>query len=237
MPILGRDLRACRVSSRCVSSREMPSLRQLLASHAPLLVIDAASARVQVGIVGADGAARWAVSDEEAGIGVFRCIGQLQVDVAAVGAFVFCEGPGSILGIRTVAMALRTWNVIAPKPVFSFQSLALVARAPGRADVTVIADARRDSWHVFARGGPLRRVPAAELTGPLAMPEHFRHWSPLPAGVERVPYSLETLLPATADADLFRATAAPDAFLHEEPSYAPWAPQIHRPPTKSRLSP
>ena len=32
------------------------------------------------------------------------------------------------------------------------------------------------------------------------------------------------------DLDLFRPTDAPDAFLHEEPSYATWTPQIHRAP-------
>jgi tRNA threonylcarbamoyladenosine biosynthesis protein TsaB len=64
------------------------------------------------------------------------------------------------------------------------------------------------------------------------MPEGFRHWGPLPAGTGRVPYSLATLFTdaSVADADLFRETAAPDAFLHQEPSYAKWTPQIHRAP-------
>jgi len=47
-----------------------------------------------------------------------------------------------------------------------------------------------------------------------------------------VPYDLAALfaLPAVADADLFRPSPAPDAFLHEEPAYAKWVPQIHRAP-------
>jgi len=213
----------------------MPSLRQLLAAHAPLLVLDAASARVQVGWLGADGAARWENADDEAGIGVFRGAEKLGVNLADAGALVFCDGPGSVLGVRTTAMALRTWQVVAPRPMFSFHSLALVAHALGRTDVTVIADARRESWHAFSldlnSAGALRRVPAAALSGELIMPENFRHWSALPAGVTRVPYSLAELLPRATDADLFRATDAPDAFLHEEPSYVTWTPQIHRPPT------
>ena len=214
----------------------MPSLRQLLAAHAPLLVLDAASARVQIGwcATGDLAAARWATSAEEAGIGIFRCIEKLGVDVGTARAFVFCDGPGSVLGVRTVAMALRTWQVLAPRPVFAFHSLAVIAHALGKSDVTIIADARRELWHAFnlILGGTLRRVPAAALTGALVMPENFRTWSPLPAGVTQVPYSLADLLPRVADADLFRATDAPDAFLHEEPSYATWTPQIHRAPTK-----
>jgi len=37
-------------------------------------------------------------------------------------------------------------------------------------------------------------------------------------------------LPEVASAALFRETAAPDAFLHGEPSYVRWAPKIHRAP-------
>lgn len=213
----------------------MPSLRQLLAAHAPLLVLDAASARMQVGWLAANGTTRWEISDDEAGIGIFRCVEKLGVNVRDAGAFVFCDGPGSILGIRTVAMALRTWRVIAPRPVFAYGSLAVVAHALGKNDATIIADARRDSWHALnlKLGGALRRVLATELAGELVMPENFRHWSTLPAGVTHTPYALAELLPRVADVDLFRGTEAPDAFLHEEPSYATWAPQIHRaPPTR-----
>jgi tRNA threonylcarbamoyladenosine biosynthesis protein TsaB len=209
----------------------MPSLRQLLVTHAPLLLIDAASTRVQVGLLGASGPARWAALDGEAGVAVFTGIAQLGVDPAAVGAFVFCEGPGSILGIRTAAMAIRTWQTLAPRPAFAYGSLALVAAALGRDDVAIVADARRDSWHFQKLGGPLRRLPTAELAGELIMPENFRHWTPLPAGLQRTPYDVAALLAAGPDAPLFRETDAPDAFLHEDPSYATWTPQIHRAPS------
>jgi tRNA threonylcarbamoyladenosine biosynthesis protein TsaB len=73
-------------------------------------------------------------------------------------------------------------------------------------------------------------VPATELAGELVMPEGFRHWTPLPANVSRVPYTLADLLPRILDHDLFRVTREPDAFLHTEPGYAMWTPQIHRAP-------
>lgn len=207
----------------------MPSLRQILAAHAPLLVIDAASSRVQVGWLEAGGVGRWAVSEEESGIAVFRGIEQLGVEVAAAGAFLFCEGPGSILGIRTVAMALRAWTTLKPRPIFAYNSLALIAHALPDPEVTVIADARRDAWHAFRRAHGLARIPTAGLSGALVMPEGFRNWTSLPEGVRPTPYSVGDLLGATAEQDLLRPTPAPDAFLHEEPSYATWTPQVHRP--------
>lgn len=221
----------------------MSSLRELLAAHPTLLLIDSASARVQVGLWtgGEPGKtdriepAHWLVSDTEASTGLFACVETVLSNhglrVADVQAFVFCEGPGSVLGIRTAAVALRSWHVINPSAaLYCYQSLDLVARALARPEVSVIADARRDTWHVAQLGAPLRRATPAELQGELVMPEHFRHWTALPAGVASTSYDLAALLTATHDADLFRATAEPDAFMHEDPSYVTWTPQIHQAP-------
>jgi tRNA threonylcarbamoyladenosine biosynthesis protein TsaB len=208
----------------------MPSFRQL-SSLFPALVIDAASAQVQVGLLAPERPASWYASPDESGVAVFEGVKHLGVDPMSVSAFIFCDGPGSVLGIRTAAMAVRTWNVLHARPVFTYASLAVVAHALGRPEVGVIADARRESWHHYAIGRGLRRIPAAELSGECVMPEHFRHWSTLPPGVTRVPYSLAELLPKVWDVDLLRTTDAPDAFLHEEPHYVTWTPQIHRAPT------
>jgi tRNA threonylcarbamoyladenosine biosynthesis protein TsaB len=221
-----------------INNIKMLRLREILAAHAPLLLLDAASTRVQVAHFGADRTARWAVADEEAGVALFRGIESLGVDLAQVRAFAFCEGPGSILGIRTAAMALRAWTALAPRPVFAFRSLELVAHDVARRgpleNFSVIADARRGAWHcVEVRAGvtgPLRRVAAAELAGDLFMPENFRTWAPRPAETKTAGYDLATLLPRVDDAELFRATGAPDAFLHEDPSYQTWTPRIHSAP-------
>ncbi|MDP3072119.1 MAG: peptidase M22 [Opitutaceae bacterium] len=208
----------------------MPSLAQLLAAHAPLLVIDAASARVQVGVLGAEGGDRWHASEAEAGIAIFEGFAQLGFNPQNAAAFLFCEGPGSVLGTRTAAMALRTWHMLRARPMFSYQSLALVAHALGRADATIIADARRECWHTQRLGHPLRRRPATELAGPLVMADGFRHWSALPPNVTRTPYDVSDLLARTRETDLHSVTEAPDAFLHEEPSYVTWTPRVHRAP-------
>ncbi|HXA15320.1 MAG TPA: peptidase M22 [Opitutaceae bacterium] len=213
----------------------MPSLRELITTHAPLLLLDAASTRVQVALFGSNGVARWAVADDEAGVALFRGVESLGVDLAQVRAFAFCEGPGSILGIRTAAMALRTWNMLTPRPVFAFRSLEIVAHDLARREslenFSIIADARRGAWHCVevhaGATGPLRRVNATELAGALFMPENFRTWAALPAETRTTGYDLATLLPRVAEAELFRATEAPDAFLHEDPSYQTWTPRIH----------
>jgi tRNA threonylcarbamoyladenosine biosynthesis protein TsaB len=174
--------------------------------------------------------AKWASSNEETGVGLFQCIDALNVEIGAARGFVFCDGPGSVLGIRTCAMALRTWQVLKPRPVFTYCSLALLAHSLGRKDLGVIADARRELWHHFSIQGKLRRLSTADLSGDLVMPDNFRHWSKPPSGISEVPYSLAEHLPRVFDLELFEPTDEPDAFLHEEPSYVTWTPKIHRSP-------
>ena len=218
----------------------MAHLAQLLASHRRILVLDAASTRVAVGLLQADESAIWAQSSDDAGQGVFRgtetVLKQAGLRLNAIDAFVFCTGPGSMLGTRTIAMTLRTWILLKSRPAYSYQGLAVVARAEWvsrpRA-FTVIADARRDTWHVqdIAVNGtlaPLQRRGATELpTGELLTPTAFRAWSAPPPGVADCSYDLATIFTQLGDADLFTAESAPDAFQHEAPEYKKWSAQTH----------
>lgn len=209
----------------------MPSLRELRSRYAPLLLIDAASAVIQVGaLVSVSAGDRWTRSSADAGTGIFENLAALPMTPADCGAFIYCDGPGSILGVRSAAAALRAWLVIGPRPVFAYHSLSLVARSLAQPGQQVIADARRGFWHRCAGSGSLERVPDAELGENLLMPEGFRHWSPLPPGVATTSYDLPSLLARAQEEALFTETNEPDAFLHEEPSYVTWTPHVHRSP-------
>ena len=220
----------------------MPSLTQLLAGHGSLLVLDAASLNVQAGLLRPSAPPFWHRARQEAGTGLFAGADTLLtgagLELDRIGAFVFCEGPGSMLGIRTVAMALRTWAVLQVRPVYSYQSLALAGRyewqqKPPRS-FTVIADARRESWHCQPVGldgvmPPLQRVAAAALpASELVTPADFRSWAAAPRPAVTCSYDLGAILPAVADGDYFQAAEMPDAFQHEAPAYKKWSAQIHR---------
>jgi tRNA threonylcarbamoyladenosine biosynthesis protein TsaB len=209
-----------------------------------VLLLDSASSRVQVALLRPGRPALWETLDDEAGVALFSCAEKLlaraSLNIAGIAAFAFCDGPGSVLGIRTAAVALRVWRVIdpaRPPPVYSYCSLALAARhllaTENARNLSLIADARRDTWHhvaIDADGGvsPLRRVPTAQLSGALAMPEHFRNWTPLPPGARITPSAPGTMMPALAAAPLFTPAPEPDAFLHEEPAYQTWTPRVHQ---------
>jgi hypothetical protein len=120
-----------------------------------VLLLDACSARAQVGWLEGDAAAwRWAAADGPSDVALFQALEKLEKDPASAGAFAFADSPGSILGNRIAAMAIRTWCEMKPRPVYAYNALELLAQGAGRSNLTWIADARRDRWHVL-------RVPTA----------------------------------------------------------------------------
>lgn len=221
----------------------MATLAQLLASHGCILVLDAASTTVQVGLLRTGAPAVWHTSPDEASKALFACsdacLREVGLKLDDVRAFVFCEGPGSMLGVRTVAMAIRTWQATLSRPAYRYQSLVLLAHELKRtgtpAPFSVIADARRDTWHnvvVTAAGqiSPLRRTAAAELAASadtLFQPTAFRAWAPSPRATQDCAYHVAQLFAAHDEETLFTATDAPDAFQYEAPEYKKWSAQVH----------
>lgn len=219
----------------------MPSLSQLLADHQNALILDAASTQTQVGLLRTNQPARWQRTSDEAGRGLFASTKDLLTESGVrldeVNAFIFCEGPGSMLGVRTVAMALRTWTTLKSRAVYSYQSLAIAARAKwrdrGPQSLSVVSDARRDSWHVqtIDAGGrlsPLERLSTDGLpAGELFTPENFRAWSKPPRPIAVCSYDLTQVFATLQNEDLFRVAENPDAFQHEAPEYRKWPAVVH----------
>jgi tRNA threonylcarbamoyladenosine biosynthesis protein TsaB len=219
----------------------MISLTQIAARHGCLLVLDAASRRAQVGLLRRQDTPVWRQSEDDAGKGLFagveQCLRETGLGVEAIEAFAFCDGPGSMLGVRTAAMAIRTWQALAARPAYHYSSLALLATNLARSnpgDFSVIADARREEWHVLpvrhGIAGTAARVPRAELaasTETLFLPSALRSWSPPPRAASDCAYDLAALFEAEADAPLFAPTDAPDGFQSAPTSYRKWSAQVH----------
>ena len=197
--------------------------------------------RIQVGLLASESAPIWRTTSDEAGRGLFTLAEGILVEsglrIGEIDAFIFCEGPGSMLGTRTVAMALRTWQALKSRPCFAYQSLAVAGHYEwlqnGRQDFAIIADARRDSWHRqhFQSDGEktlLQRIPTAELMEEsLVTPEHFRVWATPPYPSRECSYDLAKIFPTLGENEFFRAVEEPDAFQHEAPEYKKWAAQVH----------
>jgi tRNA A37 threonylcarbamoyladenosine modification protein TsaB len=93
---------------------------------------------------------------EEALHGVFelteRGLQSSRVGLKDIDGFVYCEGPGSVLSLKIVTMAIQTWNLLPgmQKPVFAYDNLFLMKKiieleglAGGKYPFYVIAKARK----------------------------------------------------------------------------------------------
>ena len=231
------DLRRSRVRRFVTVSIPVRTLESILLDHGSVLLIDASSSPLHGGWLVQGETARWATVDQEAGTGLYLLLAELDISPNQAGAFLFCEGPGSMLGIRTVAAALRVWCALQARPVYRYLSLDLLAHAQGGPGRTFICDARRRSWHALTidEGGafsPIRRLATQELpAGEVYMPEGFRSWTQLPTPApKRIPYDPALLSHKLAQVPCFQLTEDPDAYQPERPAYAKWTPQVHQAP-------
>jgi len=220
-------------------------MRGSLAPMAATLYLDAASPAISVGLCAAAGdAPDWRHERDEAGVALFRAVEALVrargLAIADIATVVFCEGPGSLLGVRLAAMALRTWMALprpAPLAVSGYRSLELIAadlRAHSQGGpFHVIVDGRRATWNtlsVDAHGAfsAIRRRPADEAFPegePVFHPRGFPLWQALPPGVQAVDYNPDRLPALAARFPLLRAVEAPEAFMIEMPTYREWVPE------------
>ncbi|MDA9317267.1 hypothetical protein N9Q19_00510 [Puniceicoccaceae bacterium] len=130
----------------------------------PALVIDGSSSFVFTGILGAD--SEWLSLSEQVGApleelfhSVEKTLNAAQFELSEIRSFVYCEGPGSVLGLRLCAMAIETWSRLHPDSAkfFSYNSLRLTAsalklREPKLNHALIVSDWKKAAWNAIRIG-------------------------------------------------------------------------------------
>jgi len=122
----------------------------------PCLVIDG-SARVGVR-VGVIAASQWhgqAIAVEGALESTFACartaLTEAGLQLGDIKSFAVCVGPGSVLGIRIAALAARTWATLVPRPIYVWESLAVLAASAAQSGhlppYAVALESRLKRWN------------------------------------------------------------------------------------------
>jgi tRNA threonylcarbamoyladenosine biosynthesis protein TsaB len=208
----------------------------------PCLVLDgSARAGVRVGVLSGG---RWVgqgISADGALEGLFGCVeaalAEARLSLGDIRSFALCVGPGSVLGIRIAALAVRSWSALEPRPIFVWESLAALARsalvAGEQGPFLVAAESRLKRWHALevAADGSLglpfeaeaaelnssgRRVLASSEAAAVVLTSHVavaHPWSALPVFFTHPGF--------------LRAEASPDA-LNVANDFATWSGERHR---------
>ena len=208
----------------------------------PCLVLDgSARAGVRVGVLSGG---RWSgqgITSDGALEGLFGCVeaalADAQLTLGDIRSFALCVGPGSVLGIRIAALAVRSWSALDPRPIFVWESLAAIARsalaAGEHGPFLVAVESRLKRWHALevsadgSMGGPFeaeaaqlnvtgRRVLASGEAAPAVLISHVAvppPWSALPTFF--------------AEPGFLREEPRPDA-LNVANDFATWSGERHR---------
>jgi tRNA threonylcarbamoyladenosine biosynthesis protein TsaB len=209
----------------------------------PSLLVDASGPLVQTALWADGHWESWRASRDEAGKSIFTGVESILKEHGSLDhwqGILFCEGPGSMLGIRIAAMAIRGWQGLAarPLPVFGYNSLLLLARILLARNVQppfhILSDARRARWNLLSvsAAGEIsspRRVEKEELPALqgrfFRMEETVRNSPPVTA--EMISYDLHEYAHLFLDEGLLRCSDSPEVFVQEAPDYKKWTAQRH----------
>ena len=219
-----------------------------------LLVIDTASRRVCVGLFDEMGSLTTRNSDEEASLSLFPLVKNLLEPIdwslADLDSIAFCSGPGSVLGIRTAAMGIRTWQGAGLLPetrIYSYSSLHLgatlvrLSQSEYNEPFITLTDARRQSWNALksdrGRNNPIAILENEALeaaTAPLFSFNEFPVWTQTSADIAFLPYRPECVMESPEFAPLLEENATADPMKIRPMEFAKWTA---KPRTADQIDP
>lgn len=138
----------------------------MLPTNKVSLVIDGSGSKVFAGILDAEN--RWLVKLERDGSPLEELFSVIEavltesgLSLTDIGSYIYCMGPGSVLGLRLCAMAIETWARLYPKSAqyYKYNSLQLSAHAllyatPDLKDALIVSDWKKGAWNaLYIRGG------------------------------------------------------------------------------------
>ena len=177
----------------------------MLPSNKASLVIDGSGIAVFAGLLDAEN--RWLAKAERDGSPLEELFPVIEavltesgLSLKDIGSYIYCMGPGSVLGLRLCAMAIETWARLYPKSAqyYKYNSLQLSAHAllyatPNLKDALIVSDWKKGAWNaLYIKGG---HVGATEVIddGALNDWENLIYHLPQRKGWQSPPDKVQTL--------------------------------------------
>ena len=212
------------------------------ASQGTCLVLDASHPNVSIGLL-QNG--RWAAleTDKAPALNALfalteQCLKSADTSLEQVSTYIYCRGPGSMLGLRLAAMAIQTWRHLYPNShLLSYTSLdlarlELILKAPEQA-FQLIADWKKTAWHwMESSSDNVGFVEVSELSvesnEPLYYLSQRKGWQSPPERAIPLEYSIQSMPELIHEqADFLKPVDKPEAFQHSEPVFQKWTPKRH----------
>jgi len=222
------------------------AIKQSLSTQT-LLLLDASTSIVQAGILRDGNWLAFYEDKNESLNAIFKntakCLKEAQSDISAIDGFLICEGPGSVLGLRQIIMAVKTWrSILYPRlsRVYIYRSLEVAAQLLLIQDIEppfhVISDFRKDSWNLLTvkKDRSIRNMEQVntqslnKLSDPLwYIPQRKKKYPP-PLQVNEINYSLKTLPELLSLQSFFHEVDDMNEINPGKSEFAKWQIQRHR---------
>ena len=215
----------------------------------PALVIDGSGSTVFVGVL-TEGQ-RWLSQSSQTGSPLEQLFPTVEsaledagLKLSTVKSYLYCEGPGSILGLRLCAMAIETWSRLYPDSahLFSYNSLQLCAQLLKKdteltANVLLVSDWKKGAWNAIQinKGtiSPTTVADDAAISDWDGVVYHLpqrKGWQHPPANAQTITYAPERLPELITDADWLQQTKGVQLYSSGVNTFAKWTPDRHRAP-------
>ncbi len=195
------------------------------------LLLDASSTHVHVGVPSANGWRCLHRSETPALISVFegfrRCLEEALGHASSTDAILFCEGPGSTLGLRaalTLAKTLLT-QLDSPPSILSYNALHAATLLATDPTAPILADYRQGQWYLREPSGKIRVVEENEALAFAPRSQTLRqrkNWQQFTETGPEIDYDLSRLPGLAALGPILRSVDAPALFDLRPATFRKW---------------
>lgn len=211
------------------------------------LVIDGSGSVVFAGLL--DPHNQWLAKIERDGApleelfpAVEQALAEASLTLADIASYLYCEGPGSVLGLRLCAMAIETWTRLYPDSAqfYKYNSLQLSAFArlhadPDLTDALIVADWKKGAWNgLYIKNGTVGAtevIDDAELAawgGELYHLPQRKGWQSPPSNVQTLNYDPSIISEVRSRPSLLQATEGVQLYSSGINTFQKWTPTRHR---------
>lgn len=213
----------------------------------PALIIDGSGSSIFTGVLGTG--YKWVGVTEQAGApleelfhSVESTLTAAQLTLADIRSYIYCEGPGSVLGLRLCAMAMETWSRLYPESAsfYSYNSLQLTAatlrsKDPELDRALIVSDWKKDAWNAISiDGDTLRQTEViddeqlSKWDGPLYHLPQRKGWQAPPENSATLKYDPSSLSEAWQNSGLLKQTEGVELYSTGINTFQKWTPTRHR---------
>ncbi len=164
------------------------------------------------------------------------------VQLSEVANYLYCEGPGSVLGLRLCAMAIETWTRLYPQSaqLYKYNSLQLTALSllhstPELQAALIVSDWKKGAWNaIYIKHGEVGDTEViddegmTEWKGALYHIPQRKGWQSPPPNATSLSYDPSQIDKVRNHPSLLQATESVELYSSGINTFQKWTPTRHR---------